>query len=107
MRHMKIRHLGCFAIVIGLLSAGALAAPLDDLYQLGPDSQPHEGVPTGKLTGPLVLESEVFPDTKRNYWIYIPAQYDPKTPASVMVFQDGHSPPSTARAPAAGAMARR
>jgi enterochelin esterase family protein len=26
---------------------------------------------------------------KSDYWIYVPAQYDPKNPAAVMVFQDG------------------
>ena len=26
---------------------------------------------------------------KSEYWIYVPAQYDPKTPAALMVFQDG------------------
>ena len=25
----------------------------------------------------------------RDYWVYVPAQYDPATPACVMVFQDG------------------
>src|SRR5262249_53443162 len=29
--------------------------------------------------------------TVRDYWVYVPAQYDPKTPACVMVFQDGGS----------------
>jgi len=26
---------------------------------------------------------------KSEYWIYVPAQYDPKAPAALMVFQDG------------------
>jgi enterochelin esterase-like enzyme len=25
-----------------------------------------------------------------DYWIYVPAQYDPRTPAALMVWQDGH-----------------
>ena len=25
----------------------------------------------------------------RRYWIYVPAQYNPKKPANVLVFQDG------------------
>jgi enterochelin esterase family protein len=28
---------------------------------------------------------------KSEYWIYVPAQYDPHTPAALMVFQDGGS----------------
>ncbi|MCG8346647.1 MAG: hypothetical protein MI924_02565 [Chloroflexales bacterium] len=27
----------------------------------------------------------------RDYWVYVPQQYDPTTPAAVMVFQDGHA----------------
>lgn len=81
-----------FALFVSLLlSTTALAGPLDDLYRLGPDSLPQEGVPKGEMIGPLELTSEVYPGTTRNYWIYIPAQYDPRTPASVAVFQDGHA----------------
>jgi enterochelin esterase family protein len=34
-------------------------------------------------------KSEIFPGTVRDYWVYVPAQYDPQKPACVMVFQDG------------------
>jgi enterochelin esterase-like enzyme len=70
---------------------GASAASTDDLYLLGPDSQQHEGTPHGKVIGPLTLASQVFTNTTRNYWIYVPAQYDPKTPAALMIFQDGQA----------------
>jgi enterochelin esterase-like enzyme/sugar lactone lactonase YvrE len=33
--------------------------------------------------------SKIFPGTQRDYWVYVPQQYDPKTPACVMIFQDG------------------
>lgn len=69
----------------------AFTAPTDDVYHLGPDSQPHEGVPQGKAIGPLTLASQVFPNTTRHYWIYVPAQYDARQPASLMIFQDGHA----------------
>jgi enterochelin esterase family protein len=67
------------------------AAPPDDAYRLGPDSEPHQGVPQGKIVGPLVLKSTVYPDTTRNYWIYVPAQYNASKPACLMVFFDGHA----------------
>ena len=68
------------------------AAPTDDVYRLGPDSLPQEGVPQGKVVGPLTLASTVvYPNTTRNYWVYVPAQYDAKTPACLMIFQDGHA----------------
>jgi enterochelin esterase-like enzyme len=57
-------------------------------YEHGPDSQEQNGVPRGKVTK-LHWKSKVFPDTERDWWIYVPAQYDGKTPACVMVFQDG------------------
>jgi enterochelin esterase family protein len=49
-------------------------------------------VPEGKVVGPLTLESKVaFPGTSRNYWVYVPAQYDGSKSASLMIFQDGHA----------------
>jgi predicted peptidase len=33
----------------------------------------------------------VFPGTIRDYYVYIPAQYDGTQPACLMVFQDGHT----------------
>ena len=50
----------------------------------------HEGVPKGTVTK-SEWHSKVFPGTVRDYWVYVPAQYDGKKPACVMVFQDGHA----------------
>ncbi|HEX3151011.1 MAG TPA: alpha/beta hydrolase-fold protein [Gemmataceae bacterium] len=77
-------------LLTGLLML-ALAASLGaaDDYKLGPDSERHDGVPVGKVTQHK-WTSNVFPGTERNYWIYVPAQYDGKEPACVMVFQDGN-----------------
>jgi hypothetical protein len=58
-------------------------------YPLMPDSLPQEGVPRGKLEGPFEFHSKVIPGTVRRYWIFVPAQYNPKYPANVLVFQDG------------------
>ena len=33
--------------------------------------------------------SKIYDGMKSEYWIYVPAQYDPQTPAALMVFQDG------------------
>ena len=68
----------------------AVAAGAADDYTLGPDSMPHDGVPKGRVEGPLVFKSKIFQNTVRQYWIYVPAQYDAAKPAAVMVFQDGH-----------------
>ncbi len=55
-------------------------------YSLGPDSLPQEGVPHGKLEGPLLFHSQIITNTVREYWIFVPAQYTPDKPACVMVF---------------------
>ncbi len=62
----------------------------DEEYKLGPDSMRQEGVPRGAVTKDA-WHSKVFPGTVRDYWIYVPAQYDGKKPACVMVFQDGEA----------------
>jgi enterochelin esterase family protein len=64
-------------------------------YELGPDSLPQEGVPKGKLEGPLLFRSQVFSNTVRQYWIYVPAQYEAAKPACLLVFQDGQRATAT------------
>jgi len=59
-------------------------------YTLGPDSTRQPGVPTGTVTK-HTIESAIFPGTIRDYYIYVPAQYDGSRAASLMVFQDGES----------------
>ena len=76
-------------VLLAALAAAAGARAADD-YPLGPDSQRQAGVPQGRVEGPLVWKSTIFDGTIRQYWIYVPAQYDAAKPAAVMVFQDGH-----------------
>lgn len=58
--------------------------------ELTPDHMPQEGVPKGELKGPFNFHSKIIEDTVRQYWLYIPAQYDASKPTSVLVFQDGY-----------------
>lgn len=60
-----------------------------DLPAFGPLSYLQPGVPSGTLSAKIVHTSKIYDGMKSEYWIYVPAQYDPKVPASVMVFQDG------------------
>ncbi len=60
-----------------------------NLPVVGPLSYRLPGVPTGKLSGTIVHTSKIYDGMKSNYWIYVPAEYDPKVPTAVMVFQDG------------------
>jgi len=58
-------------------------------YVLGPDSLPKEGMPHGKVIAMEPWKSNIYEGTVRDWWIYVPAQYDGSKPAAVLVFQDG------------------
>ncbi|HEY6376704.1 MAG TPA: hypothetical protein VIX90_14375, partial [Edaphobacter sp.] len=60
-----------------------------DLPAFGPLSYLQPGVPSGTLSPKLTHTSKIYDGMKSDYWIYVPAQYDPKVPAALMVFQDG------------------
>jgi enterochelin esterase family protein len=76
-----------------LLAALALLAPSPLFaapeWKLHPDAAEKPGVPKGTVTQMPAWESKIFPDTTRDWWIYVPAQYKPDGSAAVMVFQDG------------------
>jgi enterochelin esterase family protein len=78
-------------VIAASLAANTPAAPADDVYVLGPDSEAHPGVPQGKVTAWEKLPSQAYPGTLHDFCVYVPAQYDPSVPASLMIFQDGHA----------------
>jgi enterochelin esterase-like enzyme len=80
-----------FAFATLLFAARLSAAGEDQFYKLGPDSMEQEGVPHGKLVGPLTLKSEVYPGTQHTYFVYVPAQYDPAKPTPLMIYNDGQA----------------
>ncbi|HZU28345.1 MAG TPA: alpha/beta hydrolase-fold protein [Bryobacteraceae bacterium] len=74
----------------------------DIYYKLAIDAYPQDGVPRGEIRGPFTLPSQAYPGTQHTYWVYVPAQYDPATPASLMIFNDGQAfmaPEGDVRAP--------
>ncbi len=81
-----------FPFLVGsfLAMSFPLHARAADDYKLGPDSQEQPGVPQGKITQ-HTWTSKILDGTVRDYWVYVPAQYDPQKPACVMVFQDGQA----------------
>ncbi len=90
---MMKRRLTFVAAVCSMLATAATVPTTfggDEEYKLGSDSMRQDGVPQGKMTK-HVWRSKIFPDTIREYWVYVPAQYDDTNPACVMVFQDGHT----------------
>src|SRR5438105_14590115 len=63
----------------------------DIYYKLAPDAVRQDGVPKGEIRGPFTLPSQAYPGTQHTYWVYVPAQYDPATPASLMIYNDGQA----------------
>ena len=63
-----------------------------ETYETHPDSRERPGVPKGAVKQMPPWESKIFPGTKRDWWVYVPAQYTGENPAAVMVFQDGAGP---------------
>ena len=87
---MQLRLLACLPfLALSLTSGPVLSAPQDDQYVLTADSLPKEGVPHGKVVAMEPWKSKIYEGTVRDWWIYVPAQYDGSKPAAVMVFQDG------------------
>ena len=60
-----------------------------DVPAFGPDSYLKSGVPSGTLSPKITHTSKIYDGMNSEYWIYVPAQYKPDTPAALMVFQDG------------------
>ncbi|MFT5471163.1 MAG: enterochelin esterase-like enzyme [Verrucomicrobiales bacterium] len=74
-------------LLISCALVGAAFAQ-DEQYEKGPDSMPKDGVPKGEVTK-HTWESKIFAGTVRDYWIYVPKQYDGSKPAAVFIAQDG------------------
>ena len=68
---------------------GARFGGKTDVAAWGEDAYQHPGVPEGALTAKLLHTSEIYKGMKSDYWVYAAAGYDPKTPAAVMIWQDG------------------
>jgi enterochelin esterase-like enzyme len=85
---MKPARNSSLALLPALLLAAFPLGAADEDYVPGPDAMVKEGVPRGEVTKHF-WKSEVFEGTERDYWIYVPAQYDGSKPACFMVFFDG------------------
>ena len=74
-----------------LLLMGAVVSAQEESYPVHPDTEKRDGVPAGEIRRGIFKDSAIFPGTTRDYAVYVPAQYDGKKPAALMVFQDGIS----------------
>ena len=85
----------CRLLVAAVLLASSMAAlatpPAQPRrYALTADSLRQPDVPQGRLEGPFEFHSRIIPGTVRRYWIHVPAAYDGRQPANLLVFHDGH-----------------
>jgi enterochelin esterase family protein len=71
------------------IKAMVYSKPEKEPYSLGEDSKKQEGVPEGTVTKYHLTDSVIYPGTERDYWVYVPKQYDAMKPACLMIFQDG------------------
>jgi gluconolactonase len=78
MQRLTIRSLALLALSAALPSPGI---PADDTKT--PEIQ------KGEVKKYTFDHSQIFPGTVRDYWVYVPKQYDPAKPACVHVNQDG------------------
>ncbi len=76
-------------VFISLISSMAFSQE-EEKYKHGSDSEKHENVPKGIVTQ-HTWKSSIYKNTTREYYIYVPKQYDKSQPAALMIFQDGHS----------------
>ena len=67
----------------------ALRLSAADDYRLTPDSHCQPNVPRGSITRHSWSSTNFYPGTERDFWIYVPQQYDPGRAACLMIFQDG------------------
>ncbi len=78
------------SLLLAVVFAWEAFASQED-YPLTVDSLPQPDVPKGEFLEFEFTGSQIFPGTTRNYWLYVPSQYDPETPACLLLTQ-GKSP---------------
>lgn len=77
-------------ILLCLFTSSFLCAQTTNVaYPVDSASVEHAGVPRGEILKFTFSQSKIFPGTFREYWVYVPAQYQPGKPACVYVNQDG------------------
>ena len=74
-------------ILFALLLLPAMVTPAQESYPVHPDTVAKDGVPRGVVTAHRFTDSTIYPGTERDYFVYVPAQYDQSSPAALMVFR--------------------
>lgn len=85
----RLSLLAYYGALFASITLSLVVAHGADDYVLGPDSKRQVGVPEGEVAKYTFDSSKIFPGTWREYWVYVPKQYDPSKPACLFVCQDG------------------
>ena len=59
-------------LTVALVALSVGASAQSSTYELGPDSQRQPGVPRGEIEHLRWEDSTVYPNTERDWWIYVP-----------------------------------
>lgn len=62
---------------------------IDEPYKLTWLSKKRADVKEGKIIKKNHISEKFYPGVKRDYWIYIPSNYDKKKESNLIIFQDG------------------
>jgi enterochelin esterase-like enzyme len=87
MQHLS-RRVSALTLIF-LVTSLAAQQPAAPQPQLPPDALQKPGIPAGTLSPKQTISSKIYDGMVSDYWVYVPAQYDPAQPAAVMIFQDG------------------
>jgi len=85
-RNLTMKQLKILMTLLSIVVAPGITTAIADDH---PDRVVQPGVPQGTITSGQFAESQIFPGTKRDYSVYVPAQYSSDQPAGLMVFMDG------------------
>ena len=88
-RTQRTSLLAALAVALAVCT-GAVTVRAADEFKATPYHEVQADVPVGTITKYTNWASQVFTNTVRDWWVYVPAQYRAEKPACVMVFQDGH-----------------
>src|SRR4051812_17662653 len=87
--HKRFPMKPCLLTILLFIQSILFAQTTTENYPVDSASVEHPGVPKGEVLKFTFNQSKIFPGTMRDYWVYVPAQYNPDKPACVYVNQDG------------------
>ncbi len=76
-------------VLFMLLQLNLFAQRPEEMYPVDSASMEQPGIPKGEIIKGVFDQSSIFPGTWREYWVYVPAQYNPDSAACLYVNQDG------------------